>query len=169
MNPEIKIISEKKLVGNRLVMSLANNRTSKLWKNFMPRRKEISNSVSGDLISMQIYNPTYFSDFNPENEFEKWAAVEVSDYSNIPQGMETFTLAGGLYAVFVYKGLSTDRGIFDYIFGTWIPDSDYLPDDRPHFEVLGDRYKNDDPDSEEEIWIPVRGKVTLLSEGEEAW
>jgi len=31
-------------------------------------------------------------------------------------------------------------------------------DDRPHFEVLGDKYKNADPDSEEEIWIPIRTK-----------
>jgi predicted transcriptional regulator YdeE len=35
-----------------------------------------------------------------------------------------------------------------------------LPDDRPHFEVLGKNYKNNDPVSEEEIWIPVRARVT---------
>jgi predicted transcriptional regulator YdeE len=31
-------------------------------------------------------------------------------------------------------------------------------DNRPHFEVLGDKYKNNDPSSEEEIWIPIRKK-----------
>jgi AraC family transcriptional regulator len=32
-------------------------------------------------------------------------------------------------------------------------------DDRPHFEILGDKYKNDHPDSEEEIWILCREKI----------
>jgi hypothetical protein len=29
----------------------------------------------------------------------------------------------------------------------------------PHFEVLGDKYKNNDPSSEEEVWIPIKPKV----------
>jgi len=72
--------------------------------------------------------------------------------------METLVLPGGLYAVFEYKGLSTDNSIFQYILGTWLLNSDYDLDDRPHFEVLGDKYKNNDPTSEEEIWIPIKTK-----------
>jgi len=67
-------------------------------------------------------------------------------------------LKGGLYAVFDYKGSSNDISIFQYIFGTWLQNSDFLLDDRPHFEVLGDKYKNADPNSEEEIWIPIKKK-----------
>jgi AraC family transcriptional regulator len=67
-------------------------------------------------------------------------------------------LTGGLYAVFDYKGLSTDNSIFQFIFGTWLPSSEYDLDDRPHFEVLGNKYKNNDPTSEEEIWIPIKMK-----------
>ena len=158
MNPRIEILKEKMLTGIRLTMSLTNNKTGELWRSFMPRRREISNKISNDLISMQIYKPNYFAYFNPSNEFEKWASVEVSDYDNVPIDMETYTLTGGLYAVFDYKGSSTDNSIFQYIFGTWLPNSNYLLDDRPHFEVLGDKYKNIDPDSEEEIWIPIRQK-----------
>lgn len=158
MNPRVEILREKKLAGCRLTMSLANNRTGELWRSFMPKRRDISNSVSNDLISMQVYNPTYFTHFNPATEFEKWAAIEVSDYDEVPGDLETFMLTGGLYAVFDYRGLSTDSSFFQYIFGTWLPGSDYVLDNRPHFEVLGDKYKNDDPDSEEEIWIPVRQK-----------
>ena len=72
--------------------------------------------------------------------------------------METYSLAGGLYAVFDYKGSSTDPSIFQHIFGTWLPNSEYMLDDRPHFEVLGDKFKNNDPNSEEEIWIPIKTK-----------
>lgn len=155
MTPRIETTAGKKLVGKRLTMSLANNRTGELWKSFVPRCKEITNNVTNDLISMTVYKPSYFVEFKTTNEFEKWATVEVTDFEEIPADMETFMLTGGLYAVFEYKGSSNDSSIFQYIFGTWLPNSKYTLDDRPHFEVLGDKYKNNDPTSEEEIWIPV--------------
>jgi len=158
MVPGIEKLNEKKLIGKRLTMSLADNKTGDLWRSFMPRRKDITNNLTNDVISMQVYKPTYFATFKPTNEFEKWAAVEVTNFDNVPADMETFTLTGGLYAVFDYKGLSTDNSIFQFIFGTWLPGSDYDLDDRPHFEILGDKYKNNDPASEEEIWIPILPK-----------
>jgi AraC family transcriptional regulator len=156
MTPGIKTLVEKKLIGKRLLMSLADNKTAELWKSFMPRRREISNNLTDDLISMQIYQPGHFINFKPTNPFEKWAALEVRDFDTIPGDMETFILPGGLYAVFDYKGSSTDPSIFQYIFSTWLPNSAYLLDNRPHFEVLGEKYKNNDPTSEEEIWIPIK-------------
>ena len=158
MTPRIEKSNEKKLVGKRLTMSLADNKTGDLWKSFMPRRREIVNNLTNDMISMRVYKSTHFADFKPTNQFEKWATVEVANFDNVPNEMETFTLTDGLYAVFDYKGLSTDNSIFQYIFGTWLPTSDYDLDDRPHFEVLGDKYKNNDPTSEEEIWIPIQPK-----------
>jgi AraC family transcriptional regulator len=123
----------------------------------MPRRKEISGKVSAEMISMQVYHePMRMGDFN--QEFDKWAAVEVNDFENVPHEMDTFILQGGQYAVFPYKGLSTDVSIFIYIFGTWLPGSIYTLDLRPHFEILGEKYRNNDPNSEEEIWIPIKLK-----------
>jgi AraC family transcriptional regulator len=158
MKPRIETISEKKLVGKRLRMSLADNKTGDLWKSFIPRVKEITNTLTSDFTSLAVYRSTYFVDFSPTNEFEKWATIEVSGFENIPNDLETFKLTGGLYAVFDYKGSSNDQSIFVYIFGSWLPNSDYNLDDRPHFEVLGDKYKNNDPTSEEEIWIPIKPK-----------
>ncbi len=159
MQPEIRIIAEKKLAGKCLQMSLAANRTGELWRSFMPGRMNIRHRVSDDLISMQMYNPSFdFSNFDINAVFTKWAAVEVSEYDEVPDDMTTCILPGGLYAVFAYKGLSTDDSIFKYIFSSWLPASAYLLDERPHFEILGARYKNGDPDSEEEICIPVRLK-----------
>ena len=158
MKPRIETSTEKKLVGQRLTMSFADYKPGELWGNFMPRRREISNHLTNDLISMTIYNPTHFADFHPTNEFEKWAAVEVTNFDQVPDNMETFTLPGGLYTVFDYKGLNTDDSIFQYIFGTWLPNSHYDLDDRPHFEVLGEKYRNNDSTSEEEIWIPIKFK-----------
>lgn len=158
MNPRIEILGPKNLLGQRLSMSLVQNKTPELWRNFMPRRKEISNAVSNDLFSLQVYPPNYFENFNPGRTFEKWAGIEVVDFENIPAVMETFNLPGGLYAVFEHKGSGNDSSIFQYIYGTWLPNSDYHLDDRPHFELLGEKYKNNDPSSEEEIWIPVKLK-----------
>lgn len=159
MQPRIENTPEKKLIGKRLKMSFAENRTMELWKSFMPVHNEIKNRVNQDLISMQVYNDGFsFSNFDINASFEKWAAAEVSDFDTIPDGMENFTLAEGLYAVFEYKGLNTDTSIFQYIFGTWLPASEYVLDSRPHFEVLGAKYKNNDPESEEEIWIPIKIK-----------
>jgi AraC family transcriptional regulator len=102
-----------------------------------------------------VYERNHFANFNPTKEFEKWAAVEVIDFENIPQELEKFVLKAGLYAVFYYKGLNSDNTIYEYIFRKWLPESSYVLDDRPHFEVLGPKYKNNDENSEEEIWIPV--------------
>jgi AraC family transcriptional regulator len=160
MNPIIKILPDKKLIGKRIKMSLADNKTTELWKSFMPRRREISNNVSTDLFSMQVYDRSFdFRNFTPDTLFEKWAAIEVSDFRTVPNEMEPFELTGGLYAVFLHKGAaSTGPKTFQYIFGTWLPNSAYLLDSRPHFEILGEKYKNEDPDSEEDIWIPVKHK-----------
>jgi AraC family transcriptional regulator len=159
MIPVIKTISEKKLIGMHISMSLAENKTSGLWRSFMPRRKEIKSNLTSELFSMRVYDASYdFKNFNFHAAFEKWAAIEVKDLDEIPDGMKAFLLPAGSYAVFHYKGLNTNTRIFEYIFGTWLPTSEYILDNRPHFEILGDKYKNNDPDSEEEIWVPVKLK-----------
>jgi AraC family transcriptional regulator len=157
--PRIETLKEKKLIGKHLTMSFGDNKTGELWRSFMPCREDILNAISSDLHSIQLYPADFFDDFNPYTTFEKWAAVEVSDFAHIPDEMEAFTLMGGLYAVFLHKGSSTDPSTFEYIFSTWLPNSEYILDNRPHFEILGAKYKNASADSEEEIWIPVRKKA----------
>nr|WP_299073624.1 GyrI-like domain-containing protein [uncultured Allomuricauda sp.] len=158
IHPRTEILESKKLIGSRLKMSLTNNKTVQLWGSFAPKIKGIKNRLTTDKISMQIYDSSYYVNFNLNNEFEKWATVEVSDFNDIPEGLEKFILNGGEYAVFDYKGLSNDSSIFQYIFKTWLPNSCYKLDNRPHFEILGKKYKNNDPASEEEIWIPIKKK-----------
>jgi len=160
MEPRIITIPEKKLVGKRIRMTLSANPTAELWQSFMPRRKEIRNKLNSELLSVEVYDQNLdFKDFNPTTEFEKWATVEVHAFEDIPESMETLRLTGGLYAVFLYKGAAKDfAATFGYIFGTWLPASEYSLDNRPHFEVMGENYKGNDPTSEEEIWIPIKLK-----------
>ena len=157
MYPKIQTLPFKTLLGKRLKMSFSNDLTGELWRSFMPHRKDIPHKIGTDLYSMQIFDA--MPDFKSDATFEKWAAVEVSAIESIPEGMETYTLQGGLYAVFLHQGpASAFQKTFGYIFEEWLPNSAYELDDREHFELLGEKYKNNDPDSEEEIWIPIRPK-----------
>lgn len=158
--PRIEILPTKLLVGKHQQMSLANNSTFQLWQGFMPLRKRIVNAVTTDLMSMQIFEPDINStEFKADTLFAKWAAVEVSDHQNIPEGLEPYILHGGLYAVFIHKGEPHTFPItWNHIINNWLPQSDYELDQREHFEILGDKYKNNHPDSEEEVWIPIRSK-----------
>jgi len=142
-------------------MSFANNRTQELWQDFMPRRTMIKNTSSQDLYSVEVYdNPDFFQQFNPTREFEKWAAVQVRNYNNVPEGTETLVIPEGLYAVFHYQGKASEvTQAYQYIYGSWIPNSNYELDHRPHFALMGEQYKNDDPSSEEELWIPINKRV----------
>ncbi len=159
--PKIESIAGKKIIGIGMEMSFLNYKVGLLWGQFMPQSAQIKNRINGDLLSLGVY-PKNFSfskkDFNPEANFQRWAGVEVNDFEDIPGNMETLVVPAGLYAIFPYKGLNTDTRIFEYIHGDWLPGSPYALDDRPHFEVLGNRYKNGDPNSEEDICIPIRPK-----------
>jgi AraC family transcriptional regulator len=157
MQARIETIKEKKLIGKRVKMSFFNNKTFELWHNFMPKRPEIKNCMDSNLYSIEVYPPLFFDRFNPEAEFEKWAAIDVTDFDTVPEGMETILVPGGAYAVFLYKGpASAASNTYKYILGIWLPNSDFLLDDRPHFAIMGEKYKNEDPGSEEELWIPIK-------------
>lgn len=166
MEPRIDTLREKKLTGKRIKMSFSNNKTFELWRGFMPRKKDITNNISSDLYSIEVYEPAFFDNFNPEREFEKWAAVEVTDFNTVRADLENLILSGGLYAVILFKGpASAASKLYEYILGVWLPESDFLLDNRPHFALMGEKYKNEDPGSEEEIWIPIKPKIRRKKSG----
>ncbi|MEO8795700.1 MAG: GyrI-like domain-containing protein, partial [Daejeonella sp.] len=97
MEFRFECIFEKKLIGLKLNMSLSSNRTFELWQKFMLRRNEIQNQVNSSLYSLQNYPPNYFSNFSPDNKFDKWALAEVENFDFVPNGMFTFNLPAGNY------------------------------------------------------------------------
>lgn len=159
ISPKIILIEEKKLVGKTLTMNYLNNRTASLWQSFMPKRNLVLNRSSEEFISLQIYSKDYdFQTLDIHKDFTSWAVAEVQSFESQSTEFETFNLESGLYAVFHYKGLNTDFSIFQYIFKEWLPQSDYVLDERPHFQILGAKYRNNDPESEEDIYIPIQTK-----------
>lgn len=160
MEPRILTLAPKQLLGLKIRTSEAENRTLELWRSFMPRRKDIPGIVGSDLYSVQVFDASLrFDRFTVHTPFDKWAAVAVEGGGNIPPGMHTLVW-DGLYAVFTHKGaLATVAPTIAYIYGTWLPGSPYLADNRrPHVAVMGDKYRPDSPDNEEEIWVPIKRK-----------
>lgn len=156
--PKIKNIESISLVGYSLEMSFNDNSTVEMWSTFMPRRKEVKNTAGTDLFNLQFYPKDFFTFFNPGAQFKKMAAVAVSAVEDIPEGMGELLLPGGKYAVINYKGSGEDfHLIITYILRDWLPRSGFKLDySRPHFEILGEKYKRGHADSEEEIYIPIK-------------
>lgn len=155
MNPTIKTLPTTKFIGKNLLFTYTDYRAFELWSSFMPRRNEIQNAIGSELYNIQI-NPDDF-DFQPNTPFVKWAAVAVSSFENIPEGMESLLIPEGLYAVFNYKGDQANASeFFRKIYTEWLPNSNYELDNRPQFEILGEKYNRNHPESEEDIYIPIK-------------
>lgn len=158
--PRIVGSKPKTLVGINMELSIATSHlTGKLWGQFMPRRNEIAHVVSSDKYALQVHRAGFdWYVFDANAPFTKWAAMEVKESNDIPSGMETLELSGGQYAVFIHKGLPSQfPATLQYILNEWLPYSGYEPDySRPQYELLGEKYVNNHPDSEEEIWFPIK-------------
>jgi len=156
MESRIENLNSKKLIGMHMDMTLGENKTAILWQTFMPRRLEVLNRRSTDYVSMQVYQKDQKDLFSPVTPFVKWAAVEVDSHDHIPEGMHRYVLMGGTYAVFVHKGPASDfPKTMQFIFGDWLPESEYELDNREHFEILPEGYNPLSPDAREDVWIPV--------------
>ena len=148
------------LAGMFRPMTINRNSTTELWRDFMSRRGEIP-PVRPDLLwSVQFYPPGYFRRFDPDTEFERWAAQEIEGPESLPAGIDLLVVPPGLYAVFSFCGsIAAASEVFGHIYSNWLPSSPFDIDDRPHFELLGPKFDRDSDTSEEEIWIPVRINV----------
>jgi len=161
-NPRIVDLKSIKMLGMKRITSLAGNKTRELWGEFMPRVKEIKQRPDKDLYSIQQYSKDLKMEmFTPHTQFIKWAAVQVLDFEHIPKGMDHLIIPCGLYAVFIHKGpVRSFHKTSQYIYGQWIPGSDYILGHRPHFEIMTEEYLGPDhPDSEEEVWIPIKSRL----------
>lgn len=161
MFKEIREIAPRTLMGMRIETNLISQapQTVAMWRSFKPRVKEIAHRIENGFYSVQVYS-TDFASFTPQTTFEKWAMIEVSSNEKentvIPDNMGTLTV-GGKYAVFMHKGLPQDfPKTSAFIFGEWLPQSGFSLDDRAHFEIIPHDAVPNDPNAEEEVWIPIK-------------
>lgn len=157
---EEEIIERDKLtlVGIKIETTLSENKTFILWNDFMKRVKEIKHRSDDNYYSVQRYpNDSDMDSLTPITTFEKWAAVSVNNVEYIPDGMEIVEIEKGKFAKFQHHGLASDFfRTSQFIFGTWLPASDYRLRNAHRFEVMDSNYKGpNDPDAKEDVFIPI--------------
>lgn len=154
MEGQIVQLDPKLLVGMHASMSLSEDATPQLWRNFMPRRGEIKHRLDRRHISMSIYGDS--QPFQPDTTFQKWAAVAVGSIEQVPVGMDTYHLRGGLYAKFIHHGPAHKfPTTLHFILQEWLPQSPYSLGQGPHFEILPEGYNPMAEDAQEEVWLPL--------------
>ncbi|MDR6238564.1 AraC family transcriptional regulator [Aureibacter tunicatorum] len=159
MKPKIIEIEKRNFIGMNVLTSLANNKIPQLWRDFMPRKKEIENNINTGCYEIHPFDTGFkMENFTEDMKFEKWAAVEVNEIKNIPKELNSLTIEGGKYAVFEHKGtMSNIQMSFDYAYGTWLSNSEYEIDRRASFERYGEQYFGPEhPESITELWIPIK-------------
>lgn len=150
---------EIKLVGMSEKIVMPNNTIPQLWEKFSERSGEIKNVIGkamyGIAENMQETEEGY--------TFDDVVCLEVSEFSDIPEGMITKTLKPAKYMVFTFKGPLFDEDgtskigdYYNYIYGKLIPDSGNQIDESFNFEYYDERFIIGDIASEMDIYIPIK-------------
>jgi len=157
--PRIEYLDKIQLIGLSIETSLVENKTYELWRNFKMTLKEIDELEAKTFYSVQKYSPDFPKAFSPSSKFRKWASIENIQKKEIPKTFDTIEI-GGLFAVFIHKGTTaTFHLTTQYIFGVWLPSSTYELENNYHFELMDSKYDPNDPETSEEVWIPVKLKT----------
>lgn len=131
--------------------------TPQLARQFMPRVKDITARKDNYTLSLQNYKLFDFKKFNPTETFEKWIGVEVNNFNKVPNGLSTLRIDSGKYLVIDFKGsIAEFIKFWQNIHSTWLPNSEFELDNRPHFEKLPPSYNPMQEENKEEIWIPIK-------------
>lgn len=122
----------------------------KLWSSFNPRAGEIKDRRGGAL-------GLCISEGFDDCHFSYMACCEVNRVESIPEGMIARTVPACKYLVFTHKGSVDKLGeTYDFIYGRYLPNSSYEVQAMIDFELYDERFKPDSPDSEMDIYIPIK-------------
>ncbi|MDR2946021.1 MAG: GyrI-like domain-containing protein [Candidatus Adiutrix sp.] len=116
----------KRLIGMKIksAMAAASADCPALWDAFGPRMGELAASVSGPAGSFGV------SVMLNAEDFDYWAAMEVTASAPAPQGMAAMELRAGLYAKVAVPNLEKLGEAFTYLYGAWGQEqADYVCDE----------------------------------------
>lgn len=111
---------------------------------------------SEDSQTISVYHDD--PEITDENKLRLEACLTVPEGTPVEGEIGSMTIAGGRYAVAHFELDADQYGeAWQYIYGTWLPESGYMPDDRPSLEV----YLNSPEEHPEhkhlvDICVPVR-------------
>jgi len=155
MEPEIVIRSEMKVVGTSHQYQEVDLNVEMLWFDFQHKVNQITNRVGSDAFGI------YEEYFETEDSlgFSYICSVEVSDFDDVPEGMISRIIPEQMYAVFRHKGsISFLPETLKYIWGSWLPKSNYEYVEKPDFELYSPGIRPEDPDHIIFLYIPVSRK-----------
>ena len=129
-----------------------------LWFDFQHKVNQVRNRIGTDAFGI------YEEYFETEESigFSYICSVEVSDFDSVPEGMISRIISEQMYAVFRHNGsLSFLPETLKYIWGSWLPKSNYKYDEKPDFELYSPGIQPEDPDHLLFLHIPVSRKSIL--------
>lgn len=147
--PEPIIISrpEVSYIGMEISHRPGDDKPGKLWIAFSKREGEIKN-VSGPAVGIS-------GNFQTNGTATYAAARQVSETSEVPEGMRVITTSAGNYADFTIVGpISRLFEALDYIYGKWIPQHGYKTNGAG-IEVYPEEGDVNSPDFELHLLVPL--------------
>ena len=150
MEPKIIKGAAFTVVGMKYHGKNENNEIPQLWGEFGPRMGEIK----------QVANPHVAygvcDNFDKgSSEFDYIAGFEVGSTDEIPEGMVSWDIPAGQYAVFTCT-LPTLGEAYQYAYHTWLLQSGYQRAPGPEFELYDESFDPRDPSSEMDVYIPIK-------------
>ena len=156
MEPDIIQQPAMKIVGIATQYEDGDLSLPKLWSAFRPYRDNIPNRVGSDFFG--IYES--YEESGDKTTFVYICSAQVSNFNDVPSGMITRELEAQTYARFTHVGPITQlEDTLRYIWGSWLPKSDYEYADKPDFELLPAGFNNVDPENKIYLNIPVKARA----------
>lgn len=127
-----------------------------LWGEFFARIRELRPVEPGVFHGLCDCGAAIGETISRPDEVFYLAGVQVAPESSVPAGMSNWESPAGTYAKFILRGRVERIGAaMDYIYGTWLPSSDYVSDAGPDLERYDSNFDPTSADSTLEIYIPV--------------
>ncbi len=156
---EPKFVEREKitLVGLPFYGEPSGGQFGQSWHRFMQHGQQVPNRLDAKVgYGVEIYGP----EFPEEHKWHYFPSVEVSNLEDVPINLFVKTLPAAKYAVFTAKGGLVKLGeTFQYAYMTWLPASEYEVAFPFDFEYYDERFHGDAPESEVDIYIPVKPKA----------
>ncbi len=156
MTPKIVEMGEMKVIGLKCQTTMKENTIPQLWGQFNTNCNRVPNRTD-DKFALGVCPYVDMEHFDENTPFEYITGLAVTTFDNVPEDMVAYTIPAAKYAVFTHKGaLDTLQDTYNQIFGTALSENGLELDSKDQIELYDERFKWGEPDSEFDIYIPVK-------------
>jgi Uncharacterized protein conserved in bacteria len=154
MKPDIIEKPDFLVVGVRTLWDLSSTSVENLWATkVLPRKKEIKAAPGTESAAFGVFGAIPGS---PRQVFEYVAGMMVLTLEDIPEGMVSWEIPGGMYASTTVQGLAAVYPAYRELVDKWLPTSGYEFIDGPAFTMCANITKLADSGSLWQVNVQVR-------------